>query len=59
MSRVCKFIERDRRWRRKRGKRPKIWMLKSVREKTDVVVGRREARTVEAISAALVERLEG
>jgi hypothetical protein len=32
-------------------------MLNSVREKTWPVEGRREARTVEAMSAALVERL--
>lgn len=34
-------------------------MLKSVREKTCVVDGRREARTVEAMRAALVERDAG
>lgn len=34
-------------------------MLKRVREKTWVVLGRREARTVEAIRAALVEREAG
>lgn len=34
-------------------------MLKSVREKTCPVLGRREASTVEAMSAALVLRLAG
>lgn len=49
----------DLKCRRKSGKRPKIWMLKSVRLNTEVVVGRREASTVDAINAAFVERLEG
>jgi len=56
---VCRRNERDLRWRRKRGKRPKSWIEKSVREKTEVVVGRREARTVEAMTAALVDREDG
>ena len=47
------------RWRRKTGKRPKTSMLKRVREKTCVVVGSREARTVLAIRAAFVEREAG
>ena len=34
-------------------------MLNSVREKTEVVERRRDARTVEAIRAALVEREAG
>lgn len=34
-------------------------MLKRVRLKTELVEGRREARTVEAIRAALVESEEG
>lgn len=34
-------------------------MLKSVRENTCPVLGRREARTVEAINAAFVLRLAG
>lgn len=48
-----------RRWRRNTGKSPKTSMLKSVREKTCVVEGRREASTVEAMRAALVEREAG
>ena len=56
---VCRGKERDRKWRRKRGKRPKSWIEKRVRLKTEVVVGRREARTVEAMTAALVDRDEG
>lgn len=48
-----------RKCRRKTGKRPKTSMLKSVRENTCVVEGRREASTVEAIRAALVERDAG
>lgn len=59
VSMVWSGNERLRRWRRKSGKRPKIWMEKSVRLKTDVVVGRREARTVEAMTAALVDREDG
>ena len=59
MREVWREKERKRRWRLKSGNRPKIWMLKRVRENTAVVVGRREARTVEAITAALVEREEG
>lgn len=51
--------ETCRRWRRKTGKRPKTWIEKRDREKTAVVVGRRDASTVLAISAALVERLDG
>lgn len=56
---TCRGIETLRRWRRKTGKRPKTWMLNSVRLKTELVDGRREARTVEAMRAALVEREEG
>lgn len=48
-----------RRWRRKTGKRPNTSMLKRVRENTCVVEGSREASTVDAISAALVEREAG
>lgn len=48
-----------RRWRRKTGKRPKTSIEKRVREKTCVVEGRREARTVEAMRAALVDREAG
>lgn len=59
VRRVWRGKEREWRWRRKRGKRPKSWMEKRVRLNTAVVVGRREARTVEAITAALVEREEG
>jgi hypothetical protein len=51
--------EVDRRCRRKIGKRPKTSMEKRVREKTWVVEGRREASTVDAISAELVEMEAG
>ena len=51
--------EMCRRWRRKTGKRPKTSMLKRVRLKTWVVLGSLEARTVEAMRAALVEREAG
>ena len=59
VRRRCPRQEICRRWRRKTGKSPKTSMLKRVREKTCVVLGRREARTVEAIRAALVEREAG
>ena len=55
----CPRQEIWRRWRRKTGKSPKTSMLKRVRLKTWVVLGRREARTVEAITAALVDREAG
>lgn len=45
-----------RRWRLKIGKRAKISMEKRVREKTWAVAGRRDARRVDAISAAFVDR---
>lgn len=55
----CPRHEIWRRCRRKTGKRPNTSMEKRVREKTCVVEGRREARTVEAMRAALVEREAG
>ncbi len=51
--------DRWRKWRRNTGKRPKTSMEKRVREKTWVVLGKRDARTVDAIRAALVERDAG
>lgn len=59
VSQRCRVQEWCLRWRRKTGKRPKTSMLKRVREKTCVVVGSREARTVLAIRAAFVEREAG
>lgn len=47
------------RWRRKTGKRPNTSIENRVSEKTWVVDVRREARTVDAIKAALVEREAG
>ncbi len=48
-----------RRCRRKTGKRPKTSMLKRVRLKTCVVLVSRDASTVEAIRAALVDNDAG
>lgn len=48
-----------RRWRRNTGNRPKTSILKSVNEKTCVVEVRREASTVDAMSAAFVDRDDG
>ena len=59
VSRRCPRQDMCRKWRRKTGKSPKTSMLKRVRLKTWVVLARREARTVEAIRAALVEREAG
>ena len=59
VSKRCRGSETLLRCRRKTGKRPKTWMLNSVRLKTELVDGRREASTVDAISAALVESDEG
>lgn len=51
--------ETCRRCRRKTGKRPKTSMLNSVRLKTCVVDGSRDAKTVDAESAAFVDREAG
>ena len=56
---TCNGIDTLRRWRRKTGKSPKTWMLKSVRLKTELVDGKREASTVEAIRAAFVDSDDG
>jgi hypothetical protein len=48
-----------RRWRRNTGNRPNTSIEKRVREKTWVVDVSREASTVEAMRAALVERESG
>lgn len=55
----CPRQETWRRCLRKTGKRPKTSMLKRVKLKTCVVLGRREARTVEDIRAALVDSEAG
>ena len=59
VSVTCPRHDCWRAYRRKTGKSPNTSMLKSVREKTCPVLGRREASTVEAISAAFVLRLAG
>jgi hypothetical protein len=48
-----------RRWRRNTGKRPKTSIEKSVSEKTWEVEGSLDARTVDAMRAAFVEREAG
>jgi hypothetical protein len=52
-------METLRSWRRKTGKSPKTWMLNRVRLNTELVEGSREASTVEAMRAALVDSEEG
>lgn len=59
VRRTCRGRDTARRWRRKTGNNPKTWILNSVRENTAVVVVSREASTVLAIRAALVDRLLG
>lgn len=59
VSNTWSGIETLRRCLRKTGKSPKTWMLNRVRLNTELVDGKREAKTVEAISAALVESDEG
>jgi hypothetical protein len=56
---TCACCETCLRCRRKTGKRPKTSMENSVREKTCVVDERRDASTVEAMSAAFVESEAG
>ena len=59
VSQRCSVQEWCLRWRRKTGKRPKTSMLNRVREKTCAVVGKRDASTVLAISAAFVDSEAG
>lgn len=59
VSRTWSGNETLRRCRRNTGKRPKTWMLNSVKLKTELVDGNRDASTVDAMSPALVEREEG
>jgi len=55
----CARHDTWRRWRRNIGNSPKTSMEKRVKEKTCVVDVRRDASTVDAMSAALVDKDAG
>lgn len=59
VSAACPVQDVCRNCRRKMGNRPKTSMENSIKLNTCVVDGRREASTVDAITAALVEREAG